>query len=112
MPQQINGLQLPGTLVEGALGGSPGDAAQVFLDAASRGMAKVVKDALVGAIGEALGAAPGGPPPQWVELVKGCSLVLNWETVPGSQPRTVVAIAPEAAALGGIDVGVTVTAHF
>ena len=110
---QIQGLVLPAN-IGGALGGSPQDAAKAFMEAASKGMATGVRDALTAAIGEALGGV-GGPAPDWTEYVTSLALDMTWSTPRDSTPRTLVAFAgPAPAAVGGANIGISIgiTASF
>ena len=112
MATKIDGLQLPGTL-GAALGGSPEDAAKAFLAAASSGMSKVLRDAIVSAVGEAVGGPPGAAPPDWTKFITGCVCDLQWNVPPGTEQRTIVSFAgPQAGALGGVEVSVGVKVSF
>lgn len=61
---------------------SPEGAAQIFLEAASRGMAKLMADALDEALTKAVSDTAhvsGGSISGWNELIKGCVVDLCWE---------------------------------
>jgi hypothetical protein len=101
---KIDGIQLPADL-SGSLGGTPEEAAKVFLSAASKGLAKVIADALVDAVGETIG---DGAAPDWTKLITGAAINLDWETPPNTIPQTGVAFAKTGTdnALGGLEVNV------
>ena len=112
MATKIDGIQLPATLGN-SLGGSPEDAAKAFLAAASAGLAKVFRDAVSAALGEAVGGRAGGPPPDWTRFITGCACNLQWDVPPGTPDRTLVTFAvPEGGTLGGVEISVSVTVKF
>ncbi|MEM9806857.1 MAG: hypothetical protein AAF959_16425 [Cyanobacteria bacterium P01_D01_bin.56] len=102
----IEGIVLPDSLGD-SLGGTPEEAAKVFLKAASEGLAQVVADSLTAAVGEAL----GGETADWAELITGASIQLDWATPPSTTPQRTVAFASPSA-LGGVSVGISVSATF
>lgn len=106
---KIDGIKLPDDLGS-SLGGTPEEAAKVFLSAASKGLAQVIANALVDAVGETVG---DGTPPDWTKLITGASLKLDWETPPNTIPQRVVSFAgTDENALGGISVGISISANF
>ncbi|MFN9675086.1 MAG: hypothetical protein ACK552_21975 [Microcystis sp.] len=106
---KINGIQLP-TDLSGSLGGTPEEAAKVFLSAASKGLAKVIADALVDAVGETIG---DGAAPDWTKLITGAAIHLDWETPPKTLPQRIVAFAQTGEdALGRVSVGISISAEF
>jgi hypothetical protein len=113
MATKIDGLRLPETL-GAALGGSPEDAAKAFLAAASAGISKVLRDAIMAAVGETVGGAAGGAPPDWTKFITGLVCDLQWDVPPGTQQRTIVSFAgpPEAALGSSIEVSVAITVKF
>jgi hypothetical protein len=100
---QIQGIVLPDN-IGAALGGTPEEAAKIFLKAASQGLAQVMADAIAQAVSESVGDG-GGAPPDWTKLVKGCVFKLDWETPPNTPVQTVVAFANAEPALGGFGFG-------
>jgi hypothetical protein len=107
---QIQGIVLPDN-IGAALGGTPEEAAKIFMKAASQGLAQVIADGLVQALGETVGDG-GGTPPDWTKLVKGCAVKLDWETPPNTPVQTAIAFAGNEAALGGVSVGISISATF
>ncbi|MDG3008446.1 hypothetical protein [Paludisphaera mucosa] len=101
MPEQntVPGIKLPDNL-GAALGGSPEDAAKAFMRLATQGMAQVMADAVAGAITQAVGGNLGAGTPDWVKLVKGLIVNLNWET-PGNTTISTVAAFAEPGSTGG-----------
>ena len=98
------------------LGGSPEDAAKLFIRAASDGLARVVADGLAQALQSIAGATV--PPPDWTKYIKGVAIELSWET-PGTSPSQGLLLAtPDPAvgsggsALGGFGVSVSGTWTF
>jgi hypothetical protein len=107
---QIQGIVLPDN-IGAALGGTPEEAAKIFLKAASKGLAQVMADAIAQAVGESVGDG-GGAPPDWTKLVKGCAVKLDWETPPNTPVQTVIAFANVDPALGGIGFSVGISGSF
>lgn len=113
MATKINGIEIPvgfGASLGGAT--TPEESAKAFLRLASIGLADVMKNAVVGALSETLGA---GPTPDWTKFISGCVVELDWETLPGTPVQTVIATSkPSSSALGGIDVegSFTIKGHF
>jgi hypothetical protein len=107
---QIQGIVLPDD-IGSSLGGSPEEAAKIFMKTASQGLAQVMANALVQAVGESVG---GGAAPDWTKLVKGCAVKLDWETPPNTPVQTAIAFAntDAAPALGGVSVGISISASF
>lgn len=101
MATKINGIEIPAGF-GASLGGTPEESAKEFMRLASKGMANVMRDALIGAMGETVGA---GPAPDWAKLVSGCVLQMDWETPPGTPIQTAVAFSSSATpgALGGVE---------
>ena len=60
-----------------------------------------MKEALITALGETVGA---GPAPDWTKLVRGCVLQMDWETPAGTPIQTAIAFSSSASlsALGAI----------
>lgn len=109
---KINGLVLP-TSLGATLGGAPEDAAKAFMEAATKGLGVVVRDALSAALGEAIGNLGAGPAPDWAKLVTGLAMNMQWSTPPGTSMRSVVTVvAPADAALGGVGFSVGITGSF
>ncbi len=104
---QIQGIVLPDNLGD-SLGGTPEEAAKIFMKAASQGLAQVMVNALVQAVGESVG---GGAAPDWTKLVKGLAVKLDWETPPNTTVQTVIAFAntEDSPALGGVSFSVGIS---
>jgi hypothetical protein len=69
-------------------------------------------DAITQAIGESVGA--GAAAPDWTKLVKGCAVKLDWDTPPNTPVQTAIAFAntEDSPALGGVSVGISISANF
>lgn len=104
MTTKIDGIALPATL-GASLGGTPEEAAKAFLAAASAGMAQVLRDAVVAAVGEAVG---GAAKPDWANYITGLVCDMQWSVPPGTMPTTLITFAGTGAALGGGEVTVGV----
>ncbi len=81
------------------LGGSPEDAAKAFIRAASVGLAQVVANSLVQAVGDSVGAAP--TPPDWIKYIKGVVINLAWETPGSATPTQGLLFAKPEPSVGG-----------
>lgn len=88
---KIDGIQLPADL-SGSLGGTPEEAAKVFLSAASKGLAKVIADALVDAVGETIG---DGAAPDWTKLI-----ATSQKPLRGKMKATTASLASQPIACG------------
>jgi hypothetical protein len=108
MATKINGIEMP-TDFGAALSGTPEDAAKAFMRAATKGMADVMRDALIAAIGDTVGAPPA---PDWTKFISGCVLQMDWETPPGTPIQTVTAFSSNSSGLGSFDVSIGLTGHF
>jgi hypothetical protein len=107
---QIQGIVLPDN-IGASLGGSPEEAAKIFMKSATQGLAQVLANALVQAVGESVGDG-GGAVPDWTKLVKGCAVKLEWETPPNTPVQTVIAFANDDQALGGVSFSVGISGSF
>jgi hypothetical protein len=106
---KIEGIMLP-TSLGASLGGSPEDAAKAFMKAATEGLAVVVRNALVDAVGSSVGA---GATPDWTKLVTGCNMNVMWATPPGTSMQTTTAFAvPKQDVLGSISISIGITGSF
>ncbi|KIC41355.1 hypothetical protein RA28_20990 [Ruegeria sp. ANG-S4] len=97
---QINGINMEG--VDGAaLGGTAEEAAKVFLEAAGKGLAQVIADALGQAANASVGG--GGDPAAWTELIGPCIVDIQFTVPKGTTPRSLNTIATsDSDALGGV----------
>ncbi|MFN3357436.1 MAG: hypothetical protein ACK418_15710 [Pseudomonas sp.] len=100
---------------------SPEGAAQIFLEAASKGMAKVMAEALDQALTKAVvdtANVSGGNITGWNDLIKGCVVDLCWERPKLGLPVGQVVTFCERKtngvnALGvGVSVGITISGTF
>jgi len=86
------------------------------LSAASKGLAKVMADAVADAVATAVGTLGDGESADWVKLIKGGVVTLDWETPPNTLPQRVVAFSKLGTddALGGVTFsgGFTVSGTF
>jgi hypothetical protein len=100
---KIEGIRLPAGLGT-SLGGSPEDAAKVFLKAATQGLANVIADSLAQAVGS-VGSSGVGAAPDWIKLIKGCIVDIAWETPGKTALQTATAIATSGSSIGGQSLG-------
>ena len=89
--------------------GTPEEAAKLFMNAATRGLAKVIADSVLAAVGESVGV--GSTPPDWTKLVKACVVQMDWETPPGTPLQKCVAFSASYSGpvLGGIGFSIGIT---
>jgi len=112
MSIKVNGIVLPPGMGSSLGSATPEDAAKFFLKAATQGLAKVMSDAVVAAVGEAVGV--GGTPPDWTKLVTGAILQLDWEKPTGTIPERVTSFSSSdgGPALGGIGFQIGISGTF
>lgn len=110
---KVNGIQLPSGL-GASLGAatSPEESAKLFMNAATKGLAKVIADSVLAAVGETVGV--GSTPPDWTKLIKACVLQVDWETPPGTALQKCVAFSESDSGpvLGGIGFSVGISGTF